>query len=165
MQRCIAIALFAALLPWPAQYVSAATPEDKERALSAIQKWRGFEGTWEGELRYVAASKDSWLKQRTPFKVTVSKGQAKAFIRVGVRDWSELGSSYQVLQPDQITLVVHAYGASGVWTENNVVVLTRSSENSADVFVQRVVNNWAGKPGPGEELIYGDSRTGSVERK
>jgi len=165
MHLRLAIAAFTLALPALAQDAPATTQAVKERALSAIQKWRGFDGTWEGELRYVAAPKEEWFKQRVPFKLIITNNQPKAYFRLGVRDWSELGAAYQVHQPDRLTLVIHAYGAGGVWTENNVILLTRRSENTAEVFVQRVVNNWAGDPKSGEDLIYGDTRAGKVERQ
>lgn len=143
----------------------AVTPAEREAALVAIKKWRGFEGTWEGEVRYVAAPKDEWYKQHQPFKITIKTNEPKAFIREGIREWSELGATYKVHQPDELTLLVHAYGAGGVWTENNVIVITRRSENAADVFIQRVVNNWAGESLPGEDTVYGDTRAGKVRRQ
>lgn len=161
----VTLAALSLALPVFAQEAPAIAQADKEKALGAIQAWRGFDGTWEGELRYVAAPKDEWLKQRMPFKLTYANGQPKVYFRIGVRDWVEVGAAYQVHQPDRLTLVVHAYGAGGVWTENIVVVLTRRSENAAEVFVQRVVNNWAGSPKPGEDLVYGDTRAGKAERR
>jgi hypothetical protein len=141
------------------------TAAEKEAALAAIKKWRSFDGVWEGELKYVAAPKDDWLKQRIPFKLTFKNNEPKVFIRQGVRDWTELGATYRVHQPDELTILIHAYGASGIWTENNVIVLTRRSEDAGDVFIQRVVNNWAGKPLAGEDLVYGDTRAGKVRRQ
>lgn len=139
-------------------------PAEKERALAAIKKWRGFEGTWEGEMRYVAAPKKDWYEQRIPVKIVIKASEPRVFVRHGIKDWNELGTAYRILQPDELTLVIHAYGAGGVWTENNVVVLTRRTEHTGEVFVQRVVNNWAGEPLPGEDLVYGDTRSGSVAR-
>jgi hypothetical protein len=140
------------------------TLADRERALSAIKKWQGFEGTWEGEVRYVAAPKEDWYKQRVFFKVVYKPNEPKVLVRYGALEWKEIGVTYRVYQPDELTLLMHVYGAEGVWTENNVVVMTRRTEHSADVFIQRVVNNWAGKLPPGQDAIYGDSRVGSVRR-
>jgi hypothetical protein len=148
-----------------AQQASTVSVSERETSLAAIKKWSAFDGTWEGELRYVFAPKKDWLDQRQPFKVTFNNGQPKVYYRHGIRDWSELGATYRVHQPDELTVVIHSYGAGGVWTENCVVILTRRTENTGEVFIQRVVNNWAGKPLPGEDSVYGDTRTGSVIRK
>ncbi len=141
------------------------TRAEQDAALTSIKKWRGFDGVWEGELRYVAAPKEEWLKQRIPLRLTFKNSEPKVFIRRGVQNWTELGATYRVHQPDELTILVHAYGASGVWTENNVIVLTRRTEDTGDVFIQRVVNNWAGKPLVGEDLVYGDTRAGKVRRQ
>jgi hypothetical protein len=102
---------------------------------------------------------------KQPLRVVIHQSEIKIFIRFEGKEWTEFASRYRAHQPDELTIVIHAYGASGVWTENNVFVLTRRSEDLAEVFVQRVVNNWAGHPLPGEDLIYGDSRAGNVKRK
>lgn len=141
------------------------TPRDRDAALQAIKKWRGFDGTWEGEVRYVAAPKPEWLKERQAFRAILKNNEPKVFLQTGVRDWLELGSVYRTHQPDELTLVIHAYGSASVWTENHVVVLTRRTENAAELFIQRVVNNWAGTPQQGEDLVYGDSRAGKAQRQ
>lgn len=145
--------------------VPSVTAKEKEVALAAIKKWKGFEGTWEGELRYVAAPTQDWYKQRQPVRIVLRQAEIKILTRVEGDEWTEIAQKYSGYQPDELSLVIHAYGSGGVWTENNVFVLTRRSENEAEVFVQRVVNNWIGKPLPGEDLIYGDSRAGNVKRK
>uniref|UniRef100_Q478P6 Uncharacterized protein n=1 Tax=Dechloromonas aromatica (strain RCB) TaxID=159087 RepID=Q478P6_DECAR len=142
-----------------------ATPKDKEIAFATIKKWKGFEGIWEGELHYVAAPKKEWYKQRQPVRIIFRQSEIKILIRFEGGEWTEFAQQYGGSNPDELTLILHAYGSSGVWTENNVFVLTRRSENEAEVFVQRAVNNWAGKPLPGEDRIYGDSRVGHVKRK
>lgn len=145
--------------------VTSATALEKKLTLEAIKKWKGFEGVWEGELHYVAAPKQDWYKLRQPVRLILEKSAIKFLVRNEGQDWREVAMSYRSYQPDELTLVVHAYGAQGVWTENNVIVITRRSENEAEVYVQRVVNNWAGKALPGEDLIYGDSRAGNVKRQ
>ena len=147
-----------------AQEAPRLTQEDRTRALTAIQGWTGFEGIWDGEIKYVAAPVEAWFKMRMPFKLVLDGGLAKAYYQTETQRWTELGSTYQVLQPDKLTLVVYAHGAGGVWTEGNVIVLTRRTENTAKVFVQRVVNNWVVPPQPIEDPVFGDTRTGEVER-
>lgn len=141
------------------------TAIEKKAVVDAIKKWKGFEGVWEGDLRYVAAPKQDWYKQRQSTRLVLEKSVIKVFVRPEGKDWQEVAITYRSYQPDELTLIVFAYGAQGVWTENNIIVLTRRSENEAKVYVQRVVNNWAGKALPGEDLIYGDSRAGNVKRK
>jgi hypothetical protein len=141
------------------------SPVERDAALAAIKKWRSFEGAWVGEVQYVAAPDPEWLKGIQPIKITFDGKIPKAYVRVGEHDWSELGSKYGVSQTDELTVVIHAYGSGGVWTENNVIVLTRRSENEAVVYIQRVVNNWAGTARLGEDRVYGDTRFGKVERK
>jgi hypothetical protein len=165
MHRLVSIFLIAATTAAFSQDSPSATKEVREAALAAIKKWRSFEGTWEGEVRYVAAPKEDWYKERIPFRVTFKNNQPKVFSRQGVREWSELGATYRLHQPDELTVVIHAYGAGGVWTENTIVVLTRRTEDNAEVYIQRVVNNWAGKPLPGEDVVYGDTRAGKVTRQ
>lgn len=158
--------LFPALGAGAQDTTTSLTPAQRQSSLAAIQNWRGFEGTWEGEVRYVAASrKRDWHKHGMSFRVAIANNEPKAYFRAGGRDWTELGTTYRVNQPDPLTLVVHVYVAGGEWTENNVIILTRRSENAADVFVQRVVNNWAGKPPPGEDAVFGDTRSGKLERR
>lgn len=138
---------------------------EKDNALAAIKKWRSFDGVWEGELKYIAAPNNDWFKERIPFKLTIKNNEPKVFTRQGIREWSELGGLYRVQQPDELTILIHAYRASGVWTENFVIILTRRSEDAGELFIQRVVNNWAGKPLAGEDLIYSDTRAGKVRRQ
>jgi hypothetical protein len=140
------------------------TQEDRARALAAIQGWTGFEGIWDGELKYVAAPVEAWFKMRMPFKLVMDGGLAKAYYQDETQRWTELGSTYQVLQPDKLTLVVYAHSAGGVWTQGNMIVLTRRTENTAKVFVQRVVNNWVVPAQPSEDPVFGDTRTGEAER-
>jgi hypothetical protein len=166
MHRCLFLAIQLLVVTSAlAQQPPPLSPAEKQAALATIQKWRGFEGTWEGEVRYVSAPKEEWYKLRVPFRVTIKNNEPKVFTRDGPRAWVELGATYRLHQPDPLTLLIHAYGADGVWTENNVVVLTRRAEDAADIYVQRVVNNWAGKPLPGQDLVYGDTRTGKVTRQ
>jgi hypothetical protein len=141
------------------------TLAEKQAAVDAIKQWKGFEGVWEGELRYVAAPKEAWYQQRQPARLVLEKSAIKVFVRVEGSDWQELAMTYRSYQPDELTLVILGYGAQGVWTENNVIVLTRRSEDDAEMYVQRVVNNWAGKAPPGGDLVFGDSRVGKVKRQ
>jgi hypothetical protein len=141
------------------------TVAERDTALAAIKKWRSFEGTWEGEVRYIAAPKEDWKAQRTPVRITLKNNQPKVFIRRGIRDWTELGTRYWLNQPDELTILIHVYGAGGVWTEHNAVLLTRRSENDGEVFIQRVVTNWAGKALKPDEVVYSDTRSGKVQRQ
>lgn len=139
--------------------------KERDAALKSIRSWRGFDGTWEGEVRYVAAPRPEWLKQRQPFRVVLKGDEPKVYVRIKEQEWQEVGTVYRGFKADELTFVIHVYGADGVWTEHNVVLLSRRTENTAEVFIQRAVNNWAGKSLPGEDLIYGDSRTGTVRRQ
>lgn len=141
------------------------TPEEVQKAMADIKSWKGFDGVWEGTLKYQAAPVGGWSKQTIPVKVTITQGIPKVQMRVGVQDWKDLGTTYRHFQPDELTLVIHAYSAQGVWTENQVVVITRRTENTGEMWIQRSVNNWVGHPLPGEDLVYGDTRSGKVTRR
>lgn len=147
-----------------AQDAPVVTVEQKTSAAASIQKWSGFEGTWEGEIEYVSAPKEEWLKKRHRLKVVYRNGESKAYSQDGVREWVELAKSYRTLQPDPLTLVVNAYSAGGVWTESYAIFITRHEENEALVFVQRVVNNWVSSSITRDVAIFGDTRTGKVSR-
>jgi hypothetical protein len=161
----IALALLGGVATVSAQAPNKPTKHEVESAVAAIKKWRTFQGTWEGELRYDVAPKEEWKKQTQPIRVVIKDGMPKVYVRHGIRDWTEIGSTQHVSQPDELTIIIYVYGSAGVWTENNVVVLTRRTEDSGDVFIQRVVNNWAGKPLPNEDSVYGDTRSGSIRRQ
>ena len=156
-----ALFLFLLAAQGGAQELSAA---DRDKALAVIKKWRGFEGTWEGEVRYTIAPNKDWYAYRISLKILYFGKDLKVLVRQGVEDWRELGLNYRIVQPDELTLIIHSYSSGGVWTENNVVFVTRRTEDSADVFIQRVVNNWAGKSLPGEDLVYSTTRAGKVKR-
>lgn len=148
-----------------AQLPPTVSQSDKDQATAAIRNWRGFEGTWEGEMRYLAAPQKDWLKQRLQLRVVKSANEVKAHFRSGIRDWTELGTTYTWHQPDHLTLVVHAYDAGDVWTENHVLILTRQSEGEAQVYVQRVVNNWVQPGGSDKPPVFGDTRAGRLSRR
>jgi hypothetical protein len=144
---------------------SEATHAEKKEALETIQKWKSFSGTWEGKLHYTAAPVEAWLKQTTSVRFVFEDSGVKAYFQSGVRNWQDIAKTYRTLQPDKLTAIIHAYSAEGVWTENRVFVITRTSENVAKVYSQRVVNNWAGSSLTEDERVLSDVLVGTLSRE
>jgi len=126
----------------PAQEMrSTLVPENGKLDCSGLEP-ASFDGTWTSSLKWVKASPTSGSNPE--LRLTISKGQAKVYMRAR-NEWSEVKPGmFQVRQEDESLIVScldSGWDLDGKWIESWTLQLLRLSDREAILNFVRTVNN------------------------